>query len=418
MFVTRIVSRLLLCVVLFIAPVAILPGGAIFASPGPEGVEWRLIEVGGTAVPPLSGNEQPSLTLDGAQKKVTGYSGCNKFFGTYVLDGASLKFGPLGSTRRACPEPETSVETAFLTSLDKTRGWTITDGALHLLAGDTVLARFSTEAGHGIVADPGSMRYCLRSFPAGTVTLSGGEYRAPAAPGAASEIVIQLTNKQVFGTVQGQEAGAVVLVASLGGTGSFYELALLFRGTKGWENADTALLGDRVAVHAVDIEQEQIVVAMTTHGPGDPLCCPTTETKKRFAVQGNRLIPSADEAADVTSMLTGTVWQWVRTRYNNDTTAAPDKPENYTVRFLGDGSIGVKADCNLKGGTYSLEGQRLSITITHSTMAACAEGSQEEQFVRDLSAGGVCFINDGDLFIDLKYDTGTMRFFGKKEERP
>jgi len=86
----------------------------------------------------------------------------------------------------------------------------------------------------------------------------------------------------------------------------------------------------------------------------------------------------------------------------------PD-PHNYTVQFLEEGTLTVKADCNMKGGTYSAEGKILSIEITHSTMAACSEGSLEDEFVRALSGAAIYFIKDDNLYIDMKYDSGTMK---------
>ena len=84
------------------------------------------------------------------------------------------------------------------------------------------------------------------------------------------------------------------------------------------------------------------------------------------------------------------------------------------MQFLDNGTLTVKADCNQKGGTYSIRDKRLSIEITHSTMAACPEGSLEDEFVRKLSGAAIYFIKDGDLYIDLKYDTGTMKFLEQK----
>ena len=106
----------------------------------------------------------------------------------------------------------------------------------------------------------------------------------------------------------------------------------------------------------------------------------------------------------------GTTWRWVQTLHNDDGKTAPADPEKYTVRFREDGTLQVRADCNQKGGTYSSDGKILSIEITHSTMAACPEGSLEDSFVRGLSAASIYFLKDGDLYIDLKFDSGTMRF--------
>jgi hypothetical protein len=81
-----------------------------------------------------------------------------------------------------------------------------------------------------------------------------------------------------------------VVVTTLDGTGTFYELALLIESAQGWTNTDTVLLGDRVKVHSVAIERDRVAVAMTTHGPQDPMCCPTLEIIKHFAVQSDRLV--------------------------------------------------------------------------------------------------------------------------------
>jgi hypothetical protein len=35
------------------------------------------------------------------------------------------------------------------------------------------------------------------------------------------------------------------------------------------------LLGDRIQINALSIENNKIVVDMITHGPEDPMCCPT-----------------------------------------------------------------------------------------------------------------------------------------------
>ena len=221
----------------------------------------------------------------------------------------------------------------------------------------------------------------------------------------------------MFGLINAKEIGAVVLVTDPGGSGTFHDLALLTKEAAGWMNTDTVLLGDRVKVRSIEVTGDTIILKMKTHGPGDPMCCPSAAVVKRFAVKENRLVPVADVAPEKNIQgVTGTVWQWVQTLYNDDRKAAPADPRNYTVQFRKNGTLNVKADCNQKGGayTYSQEEKRLAIEITHSTMAACPEGSLEDEFVRGLSAAAIYFIKDGDLYIDLKYDSGTMRFSKQK----
>lgn len=120
--------------------------------------------------------------------------------------------------------------------------------------------------------------------------------------------------------------------------------------------------------------------------------------------------------AATTAALVGPVWQWVQTQYNNDTKAIPSRPENYTVQFAADGTVKVRADCNRKGGgRYAGKEQQIAIEITHSIKATCPDDSLEAQFVRDLTGGVIWFLKEGDLYLDIHYDTGTMRL---KQLRP
>ena len=232
---------------------------------GIEGIQWQLAEVNGNPVSALAGEQGPFIKFDAVKKEASGFSGCNNFFGSYEIDGDSLTFGPFGSTRMACPDLQTRLETEIFQSLDKTRAWKIQNGALLFLDGSNVLARFTKEE-----------------------------------------------------------------------------------------------------------------------------------------IQG----------------LTGSTWQWKQTLYNDDQKIVPADPESYTVQFREDGTLNVKADCNQKGGTYAAftKEKRLSIEITHSTMAVCPEGTLEDAFVRGLTAAAIYFFKDGDLTIDLKYDSGIMQFLKQNEK--
>jgi len=213
----------------------------------------------------MAGDKQPYMLLDSEQKQVTGFAGCNKFFGRYELDGSSLTFGPMGTTRMACLDLETGMETSVFEALENSRKWKKADGELLLLDGDAVLARFSRKKYMGI---------------------------------------------------------------------------------------------------------------------------------------------------------TGPVWQWAQTLYNDDRKVVPTDPENYTVQFLRDGTISIKAGCNKKSGTVliSRDEKSISIDIAQSNMAACPEGSLENDFVKGLSAAALYFTRNGNLYIDLKYDSGTMEFTKQLEK--
>ena len=275
----------------------------------------------------------------------------------------------------------------------------------------------STEPeGNVTSADLESITFHSKVFQASPVTFAHGEFRLLAVPQSASEVVVKLTDERAFGTLHGKSAAAIVMVTTLGGTGTFFELALLIASVQGWINTDTVLLGDRVQVRTVTIEDDHIAVAMMTHGPQDPLCCPTMEVMKRFAVKNDRLIVLSETICQPQSHLIGTVWQWLGTRYNNDTQTVPVKPADYTLQFLSEGKLVIKANCNLTGGHYSITNQQLSMLITHATLVPCEAESLENRFVQDLMHAAIFFFRDGYLYLDLKYDSGTMRFLPQQQE--
>lgn len=106
----------------------------------------------------------------------------------------------------------------------------------------------------------------------------------------------------------------------------------------------------------------------------------------------------------------GVEWRWQRSQYNNDTEAVPTVPEHYTLTLKDDGTVHVRADCNVAGGSYTLEEHRLTVEVTHSTMAMCPPDSLNTVYLKDLAAVQSWMLHEGDLVLMLKYDTGTMRF--------
>ena len=89
----------------------------------------------------------PGFTLLAEGRKVQGSAGCNRMTGTYKLDGEKLKFGPLATTRMACPDMQT--ETAFLKALGATTRYEVSGSSLTLYGADTAVARLEAAATPG-----------------------------------------------------------------------------------------------------------------------------------------------------------------------------------------------------------------------------------------------------------------------------
>ena len=108
-------------------------------------------------------------------------------------------------------------------------------------------------------------------------------------------------------------------------------------------------------------------------------------------------------------MVIGKTWQWVSstTPVEKITVAAP---ERYTILLQPDGRAQVRFDCNRGGGKYKIAEGQLSFGPLVSTRMACPPDTQDGTFMRDLQRVTSFFIEDGVLFLELPYDSGTMQF--------
>ncbi|HEX5871158.1 MAG TPA: META domain-containing protein [Longimicrobium sp.] len=106
------------------------------------GTSWTLVELNGQPV--LPAGEPLTLNFAADEQRVSGNGGCNQFSGPYTQNGASLRFGPLISTRRACvEEPLNAQETAYFQALESTTRYSVEGGQLILYRGNQVVARFA-----------------------------------------------------------------------------------------------------------------------------------------------------------------------------------------------------------------------------------------------------------------------------------
>ena len=57
------------------------------------------------------------LSTESGQRRASGFSGCNRYFGAYTLKNGLLSFGQLGGTRMACIGAGGDIEGAYLEAL-------------------------------------------------------------------------------------------------------------------------------------------------------------------------------------------------------------------------------------------------------------------------------------------------------------
>jgi len=107
--------------------------------------------------------------------------------------------------------------------------------------------------------------------------------------------------------------------------------------------------------------------------------------------------------------LIGTTWAWVGFTDPNQQFNV-ENPVNYTINLQDDGRVDIKADCNNAMGSYTVEGSSITIEVGPMTKAICPPESRSDDFVKYLGAAAIYFFEDGNLYIDLMADGGTIAF--------
>jgi heat shock protein HslJ len=84
--------------------------------------DWKLKAGGARDIPggPSGAGGEPItlvLSTETGQRRASGFSGCNRYTGTYQLTDGKLGFGPLAGTRMACATLGGKVESAYLDAL-------------------------------------------------------------------------------------------------------------------------------------------------------------------------------------------------------------------------------------------------------------------------------------------------------------
>jgi heat shock protein HslJ len=137
----------------------------------------------------------------------------------------------------------------------------------------------------------------------------------------------------------------------------------------------------------------------------------TREITQRYALRGNRLVLLSSRNGEPEARLSGTRWRWGKFRRSDGETIDVDQPENYTIAFLPEGKVSVRADCNRGSGTYRVMGDELSISIMVLTRAACPPESLSDHYVRNLNDVASYVLEGDKLDLNLKMDGGSMVFF-------
>ena len=102
------------------------------------GNEWRCTRIGSRT---LTEDRPPTLLMT-AEGKASGFAGVNRWFGTYSVDGSTLKFGMLGMTRMAGPPDRMQLEQTYADALATVTRWSVSSGRLQMSDSNALVLEF------------------------------------------------------------------------------------------------------------------------------------------------------------------------------------------------------------------------------------------------------------------------------------
>jgi heat shock protein HslJ len=377
------------------APTAVVARASLpLALEGPLWILASYADEDGNTVDVLPGSEVTAQFLDG---NVTGTAGCNNYFARYEVAGNQLAVTGAGSTMMACEEEIMVQEWAYMENLQASSSFTIAGDRLRIAGSDgETLLTYSVLQPTALTGTTWQLtvynngKEALVSTLAGTEitamfaedgTLSGSAgcnnyHAAYKVSNDALSIDAPATTRMMCADPEGVMEQESAYLALLPGAASY------------------TILGDELEI--ADAEGNTLLTYNAIQ-PGEAAESPETE-------------PPSTEATGTAPAIIGAPWEWVATLGSDGTKSAPDNPDNYVLELLPDGQLTVQADCNQAVGTYTLQEDRISITVAATTMAACGPESLGERFISDLNAAQFYLMDGEDLIIVLKLDSGSMRF--------
>ncbi len=114
------------------------PSAAMDPTTALTGTQWNLSSLAGEAIKLPEGVKTPFLLL-GKDNNLSGFGGCNNLMGSMKLEGTSVSFPGLASTKMFCEKAQPT-ENAFMSALRTTNSYSLDGNKLKLLDKEKELA--------------------------------------------------------------------------------------------------------------------------------------------------------------------------------------------------------------------------------------------------------------------------------------
>jgi heat shock protein HslJ len=114
--------------------------------------------------------------------------------------------------------------------------------------------------------------------------------------------------------------------------------------------------------------------------------------------------PTADDPATIPPI----VWQLTELEVEGAELIEIAEPARYTVQFLPDGDLAIKADCNQVTGTYEVRGEAMTIELGAATLVLCPPDSHDGAFTSVLAGANHHGFDDEGMLL-LSGNEGSLR---------
>lgn len=153
-----------------------------------------------------------------------------------------------------------------------------------------------------------------------------------------------------------------------------------------------------------------LIAALAACGVAAPTPTATPwPTKTPTATATPTPVPPPTPVPDLAGLPAG-IWQLVRIEYPSGKVLTIEQPQNYTVQFLGNGRMQIKADCNGGSGTVDVQSDKLTIGALVTTKMACPSGSHDQVFLSSLQNAAAYMMDGEEFIVSQAFDGGEMVF--------
>ena len=236
-------------------------------------------------------------------------------------------------------------------------------------------------------------------------------------------IVRYIEGQELFSDLDddGDEDAIVFLLESGGGTASFTYVAAQLNQDGEPLDAGAVMVEDRTQFRAAAIEDGQLILDVTTRGPGDVDCCPSHKIRRTYTLEGGKLVDVTNDDQELVRIsgddLNGTNWK-LSEMDGEEVLLETD----VTIRFQ-DGEISGSGGCNTYRSSFTLSDDNpylITLSPILSTKMACPDPilSQETTYFTALDNVSIWGYSFGQLvfsYMDEQDERSELFFVSQKD---